>query len=130
MITYQTHIKDISPSQLEGFFVGWPSPPDAEKLHAILSNSAFICLALDNDKVVGFVNAISDKVMSAYIPLLEVLPPYQGRGIGKRLILELEKQLSELYMIDICCDDNVAEFYQKLGYTKVNGMIKRNYKAL
>ena len=34
-------------------------------------------LALDKDTVVGFATATSDAVLSAYIPLLEVLPEYQ-----------------------------------------------------
>ena len=34
----------------------------------------------DAGRVVGFVTAISDGVLSAYIPLLEVLPEYQGAG--------------------------------------------------
>ncbi len=34
-----------------------------------------------NNKVVGFITAISDGVISAYIPLLEVLPKYQNMKI-------------------------------------------------
>jgi ribosomal protein S18 acetylase RimI-like enzyme len=80
------------------------------------------------NKVIGFVHAISDKVIYAFIPLLEVLPEYQKKGVARKLMINIEKQLSEMYAVDIVCDDGVAEFYSKLKYYKINGMIKRNPK--
>jgi hypothetical protein len=38
----------------------------------------------------------------------------------------LEK-LKDHYMIDLCCDENLSPFYEKLGMKKVAGMIIRNY---
>ena len=61
-------------------------------------------LALDGDAVVGFVTAASDGVLSAFIPLLEVLPAYRDRGIGAELVRRLLGQLDDLYMVDLCCD--------------------------
>ena len=78
-------------------------------------------------RVVGFANAISDGVLTAYIPLLEVLPDWQGRGIGRRLIERLSEQLDDLYMIDIVCDESLASFYEPLGFRTLTGMARRNY---
>lgn len=64
----------------------------------------------------GFINAISDQVLSAYIPLLEVLPEYQRRGIGQMLVSKLKEDLQTYYMIDICCDENVLPFYEEQGF--------------
>lgn len=36
--------------------------------------------------VLGYLNMISDGVLTAFIPLLEVLPEYQGEGIGSELV--------------------------------------------
>ncbi len=63
----------------------------------------------------------------AYIPLLEVLPEYQGQGIGKELVKRMKEELSHYYMIDISCDDNVVPFYEKQGFNKNNSMYIRNY---
>jgi len=54
---------------------------------ARLQNSYRTVVAIDNDthKVVGFINAVSDGVLTAYIPLLEVLEKYQGMGISGKL---------------------------------------------
>ena len=89
MIKYQTDLENITADMLAGFFVGWPKPPDCETHLKILHNSSHIVLALsmtDSHKVVGFINAVSDNCLSAYIPLLEVLPKYQKQGIGAELV--------------------------------------------
>ncbi|MGH3427694.1 MAG: GNAT family N-acetyltransferase, partial [Terriglobales bacterium] len=43
-------------------------------------------IAVEADRVVGFVNAISDGIATAFIPWLEVVPHRQGRGIGAALM--------------------------------------------
>jgi ribosomal protein S18 acetylase RimI-like enzyme len=127
MITYSTSLAGISETALLGFFVGWPSAPSSATHLRILQGSSHVVLALEDDRVIGFITAISDGVLSAYIPLLEVLPEYQHRGIGRELVRRMFEQLKELYMIDLCCDDSMREFYEKLGMKQVVGMIKRNY---
>lgn len=77
-------------------------------------------MALDGDRVVGFATAISDGVMSAFIPLLEVLPEYQRRGIGGELIRRLLGQLDHLYMVDLCCDGDLEPFYSALGFQVID----------
>jgi len=61
----------------------------------LLKNSYKIVVAIDNscNKVVGFITSISDGIISAYIPLLEVLPEYQQQGIGKELVSRLLQDL-------------------------------------
>lgn len=92
-IKFLENIDTITSQDLKGFFVGWGNPPSPETHLEILKNSDFKILAIDaeTNKVVGFINAISDKVLSAYIPLLEVLPKYQKQGIGKELTKEYWK---------------------------------------
>jgi predicted N-acetyltransferase YhbS len=73
-------------------------------------------LALDGDNVVGFATAISDGVLSAFIPLLEVLPEYQHQGIGTELVRRLLTRLDTLYMVDLCCDAGLEAFYTRFGF--------------
>jgi ribosomal protein S18 acetylase RimI-like enzyme len=88
-------------------------------------------LALDGEQIVGFVTAISDGVLSAYVPLLEVLPGYQGRGIGAELVRRLLARLDGLYMVDLCCDEDVVGSYEHLGLSRWDaGMGIRNRDAL
>ena len=85
MISYSDSIEGITPDRLNGFFVGWQVSPSPEKHLKLLANSDHIVLAVDDvtGHVVGFVTAISDGVLVAYIPLLEVLPAYQGQGMAR-----------------------------------------------
>ncbi len=128
VIVYQSNLDGISAAQLEGFFVGWPNPPLPGTHLRILENSASIVLALEGDQVSGFVSAISDGVLSAYISLLEVLPSHQGRGVGRELMTRMKVLLEGLYMIDVLCDDNLLSFYEKLGFKAMSGAMIRQYQ--
>jgi ribosomal protein S18 acetylase RimI-like enzyme len=131
VIEYRTDLDGVDPEHLQGFFVDWPKPPSPARHLDILRGSSYVVIAADGDRVVGFVTAISDGVLSAYIALLEVLPEYQGRGIGAELVRRLLAQLSHLYMVDLCCDENVVPFYERLGLSRWDaGMGIRNRDAL
>lgn len=130
MIKYTTKLEDVSVKMLTGgFFVDWPNPPSADTHLKLLQGSYRNVLAIDEERnqVVGFINSTSDGVLSAYIPLLEVLPSYQGQGIGKKLVELLLKELEHLYMVDLLCDENLQSYYSKLGMKKAQGMMIRNY---
>ncbi len=130
MVQYTTSADGIRASMLTGFFVGWPSPPDSATHLRILNGSSHVVLALDSagERVVGFITALSDGVSAAYIPHLEVLPAFQGQGIGRELVTRMVEQLNGIYMIDLMCDDDVVPFYQKLGMGQATGMYFRNYQ--
>ncbi len=130
MMIYTNSLEGISANMLQGFFVDWPSPPNPQTHLRLLKNSSKIILALDEqtNEVIGFITAISDGVLSAYIPLLEVLPPYKNKGIGKELVSRMLQELDDIYMIDLCCDDDLVPYYEHFGMTKTNGMVYRNYK--
>ena len=112
--------------------MGWPQPPTPERHLELLERSDHVVLARDaTGRVVGFVTAISDGVLSAYIPLLEVLPECQGRGIGSELIRRMLARLEHLYMVDVVCDAELVPFYRRLGLEdRVRAMSVRNRDAL
>lgn len=128
-IVYLDSLEGATAADLRGFFVGWPDPPSPETHYRMLAGSQHIALARDGESgpVVGFINAVSDGVLAAYIPLLEVLPAYQGRGIGGELVRRLLARLDGLYMVDLLCDEELQDFYRPLGLMPATGMMKRNY---
>lgn len=128
MIRYQHNLENIVAENLEGFFVGWLNPPTSTKHFEILRGSSHVCLALKDDRVVGFITAISDGILAAYIPLLEVLPEFQSQGIGRELVRQMLEMLSSFYMIDLLCDEEMQGFYAKSGMLEGSGMLIRNYK--
>lgn len=129
-LLYTTSVDGLTPSQLEGFFVGWPNPPKPSVHLQLLKESYKVVLCLDEttQKVIGFITATSDGVLSAYIPFLEVLPSYQGRGIGQELVKRLLEELKDIYMIDLICDESLQPYYEKLGMRRSTGMIVRNFE--
>ncbi|MFA9556412.1 GNAT family N-acetyltransferase [Evansella sp. AB-rgal1] len=128
---YKISTDGITAEMLEGFFVDWPNPPSPETHLRLLKNSWKVIVALDEEsgKVVGFITAVSDEVLTAYIPLLEVLPEYKKKGIGRELVKRMLSELKDIYMVDLCCDDDLVAYYNKFGMAKSNGMIQRNYEV-
>ena len=68
----------------------------------------------------------SDGILSADIPLLQVLPEYQGQGIGTELLRRMLETLGGLYALDIVCDEALAPFYAARGFGRCVGMVRRN----
>ena len=115
---------------MSGFFEGWPNPPDSQSHYRILEKSELIVLAFDLDdksKLVGFINCLTDHILAAYIPLLEVLPEYRGNGIGRELVERLLDELGPIYMTDLVCDNDMEPFYAKLGFSPKLAMTRRQF---
>ena len=132
MIQYRDTAEGLEASQLVGFFVDWTSKPSPQVHLKILYGSSHVVVAIDeeSDQVVGFVTAISDGVLSAYIPLLEVLPEYQDRGIGSELMRRILEQLKSLYMVDVLCDAELQAYYARFGMQRAVGMCIRRYERV
>lgn len=132
-IVYRDSADDLAPNHLVGFFEGWPNPPSPEAHLALLRASDVVVLAVatgddGGESVVGFVTALTDGVLSAYIPLLEVLPQHRDQGIGRELVQRVLECLADLYMIDVQCDPDVQPFYEALGFTRTVGASIRRYE--
>ena len=132
VISYTTAVDDLTPDQLGRFFAGWPTPPSRHQFAAALHASYRAVVAVDSSTghAVGFITAISDGVLTAFLPWLEVLPDYQGRGIGTQLLLRMLNELDHLYSVDLICDAALQNFYERGGMTPLQGMGRRNVAAL
>jgi ribosomal protein S18 acetylase RimI-like enzyme len=132
VITYETSLEGLLPEDLEGFFAGWPLRPSPERHLRLLHGSDRVVLARDDatGRVVGFVTAVGDGALSAFIPLLEVLPAFQSRGIGSELVRRMLELLEGTYMLDLCCDEELAPFYERFGMQRLVGMALRDRAAI
>jgi len=91
-------------------------------------------LAKCNGKTVGFIIGrigVEEKVLAGHILTLDVLPTQRRRGIGRRLLNELEsifyqKNISVSYLE--AREDNVAavRLYERMGYKRI-GKLKGYY---
>jgi predicted N-acetyltransferase YhbS len=124
-IEYTTELAGVRPDDLVDFFVDWPDPPTPAVRLDLLHGSDHVVLARDGDRVVGFVTALSDGVLMAHLPLLEVLPSHQRSGVGTELVRRVLAEVGDLYGVDVCCDDDVVPYYRRFGFQQVNGMVLR-----
>ncbi len=122
-VVFSAGTDGLRSDDLLGFFVGWPNPPSPdERLEIVRSADEVVVCTTADGLVVGFATAITDRRFAAYIPLVEVLPGHQGRGIGGQMVTALLERLRSCYMIDLVCDDDVVPFYERLGGTRLNAV--------
>ncbi len=118
---------ELDADDLAGFFVGWPDPPTNPERLGIVRAADEVVVARDGSGVVvGFATAITDRRFAAFITLVEVLPAYQGRGIGSAMVQDLLTRLDACYSIDLVCDGDVVSFYERLGGTRLDAVAWRN----
>lgn len=131
MVTYTDSLAGITSAHLNGgFFEGWPHYPNPEAHLVVLQAASAVILAQDEQgQVIGFITALSDGVLCAYIPLLEVLPEYRDQGVGSELVRRMIAKLSPIYMIDLLCDAHLQPYYERLGMSRASGMYVRNYTS-
>jgi GNAT superfamily N-acetyltransferase len=104
------------------FFEGWPAPPTRAVFRAALRGSFAVEFATVDGRVIGFVHTISDGVAAAFIPWLEVVPDYRGRGVGAALLRRILDRLGHLYSVDLVCDRPLVAYYQRFGLAPIQGM--------
>lgn len=127
-VEYVTSAAMLGPEQLAGgFFEDWATPLSVDEHHSLLRAATHVVVAVENGQVVGFVTALSDGVLSAYIPLLEVLPAWRRGGVGTELVRRVLIEIGPLYMVDVMCDTDVFAFYERLGFQPSTGGVVRNY---
>ncbi len=93
----------------------WPGDYDMEKTQAALSKTINITV-YDDNKLIGCLRILSDGYYFGTITELLVLPEYQKRGIGSKL-LQLAKD-STPTMLYFGAQPGLEEFYEKNGCAK------------
>ncbi len=132
MINYTDDMSGIRDDMLAGFFVGWPRRPSAAQHLAVLRGSYRSVVAIDDapGRVAGFVNMISDGVLTAFVPWLEVLPGYQSRGVGAELMRLILEGTDRFYSVDLVCDAALVPYYARLGMAGASSAVLRHPHAL
>jgi GNAT superfamily N-acetyltransferase len=130
VIHYTDDLASVREDMLHGLFVGWPRRPSAGQ--PVLRGSYRSVVAIDDadDRVVGFVNMLSDGVLTAFIPWLEVLPGYQGQGIGGELMRRILEGTERFYSVDLVCDEALVPYYTRLGMHIASSALLRHPAAL
>lgn len=89
-----------------------------EKLRIAFENSLLKVFAFDGDRLVGAGRALSDGVWRAAIYDVAVLPEYQGKGIGGKIIECLIKN-ADVDVITLYAAPGKEAFYQRFGFRRM-----------
>jgi ribosomal protein S18 acetylase RimI-like enzyme len=132
VIRYTDDLASVREEMLLGFFVGWPRRPSASQHLAVLRASYRAVVAIDgaHDRVAGFVTMVSDGLLTAFIPWLEVLPGYQGQGIGTELMRQILAGTERFYSVDLVCDAALVPYYERFGMRGASSAVLRHPAAL
>lgn len=102
--------------------VGWKSGCYADRLLRSFEMTGMVMSAWCGSELAGLVEVLDDKGVTAYVHYLLVNPLYQGKGIGAHLMEAVKEQYKDyLYIVLSCENKDVIPFYQKLGFSVIEG---------
>jgi len=96
----------------------WSAAEKPELLQSALRESHSLVTAWDGAKLVGLGNSLSDGHLVVYYSHLLVLPEYQGRGIGTRLMRMLMARYQGFHQHILVADGRALNFYRKCGFER------------
>lgn len=121
VIRYDDKIKELPCDQLYNLFklAGWTEGSETDEMlinfNVPFINSTLVVSAWDNERLVGVVRVLSDKVIRSVIYDLVVDPEYQGQGIGKELVKRCIRHYPYTEWL-VQTTGNIARYYEKMGF--------------
>lgn len=120
-IVYNEEIKDLPIDQLHSLFMsaGWIRESETEEMISNFNlpfiNSTFVISAWHENKLVGVVRVLSDKIIRSAIHDLVVDPDFQCRGIARELLTRCVQTYPKSEWI-VQTNDSTVEYYLKNGF--------------
>ena len=117
--------KDLPQDQLHRLFklVGWSdgskTPEMINFYNVPFINSTLVISVWCNDKMIGVIRVLSDKVFRSIIYDLIVDPEFQNQGIGSELIKRCIEHFPNSEWT-VGTEKHIAGYYEKLGFTKID----------
>ena len=120
-IIYNDEKKNLPSEQLHGLFMsaGWSdgsgTPDMLEHFNMPFINSTLVISAWENERLVGVVRVLSDKIIRSVIYDLVVLPEYQNKGIGTELIKRCIAKFPHSEWL-VQTTEKISNYYEKIGF--------------
>ena len=91
---------------------------DKACIEDMIAHADIIVTATSDGVIVGVARAISDFSYVCYLSDLAVDRDFQAKGIGKKLIEQVRKQLAPTCKIVLLSAPSATEYYPKVGFTQ------------
>jgi GNAT superfamily N-acetyltransferase len=105
--------------------VGWSSNAPPDRGGRVLAGVRKGVVALDGDQVVGTGLEMGDGASLAYLRDIIVVPAWQGRGVGTRIVQALldiiRRTDHDGMLVTLFTGQHLAEFYENLGFRGPDG---------
>jgi GNAT superfamily N-acetyltransferase len=95
--------------------VGWSRAANEEELREVLEAGPAVG-AWDGQRLVGFVRALSDGHLAAYVEDVMVHQDYRRGGVGDRIMSRLLGEIKRSANVSLFCERPVARFYERNGF--------------
>jgi len=117
-ITYKTDLDGVDWDEMKATLVqdDFDNGRTPAQLETSFAQSAHVCLAYADGRLVGTARALSDGVCNGYIVDVWTLTAYRRQGIASAMIQHLLDRMpgQHVYLFS----DDAAQFYQKLGFVE------------
>ena len=101
--------------------VQWPSLTNAEVVIGVCTAPGAVAyVALSDDRLVGWAQAVGDGVLQSHLSFLAVHPDHRRRGIG-RLLVMATFQATGTKRMDLITDPDAAGFYETFAHRGMRG---------
>ena len=100
--------------------VGWTNYLERiDILEEAYANSLCVLGAYDSDRLVGIIRAVGDGRTIVFVQDIIVLPEYQRKGIGTKLLKAVMDKYHDVYQMELLTDNTVKTkaFYRSVGFT-------------
>jgi GNAT superfamily N-acetyltransferase len=90
----------------------------ADTLYEAIKNSWYIVTMYEDNKLVASGRIVSDGFIQCFICEMIVLPEYQNKGIGSRVMNELLQhcKVNGIHWVQLACAKGKKGFYNKFGF--------------
>ena len=103
--------------------IGW-KPHDLKRVEVALKDSKFVKKVVVNNETVGMAKVICDGIYAFVVDVI-IHPHYQNKGIGKKLMQELLREIEEsmnegeTMSVNLVSMAGKEKFYEKCGFRKI-----------
>ncbi len=128
-VTLKQDIENVDWQALADVYRETLGREDPAQLARTWAKSYATVLAYADERLVGAGRAISDGEREALIVGVVVLPSYQRKGIGSRMMAALTEAVKGTAILLTCEEDENVPFYRKAGFRTHKRVMALGYRG-